>query len=160
MNSLPVRRRRLLLIYAGHAGGRTEQLRRAVEAGILDFAPDVELVSRHALACDADDVRSADGFLLGTPEHFGYMAGALKDFFDRTFYPTEGQTQGRPYALFISAGNDGTGAQRSVERIVTGYGWTAVTPPLIVVGSPDESTLDRARTLGATLAAGLEAGIF
>jgi len=112
------------------------------------------------LTCDTTDLLRADGILLGTPEHFGYMAGALKDFFDRTFYPAEGKTQGRPYGLFISAGNDGTGAQRSVERIVTGYGWVAIAPPLIAVGAMTDLALEQARTLGATMAAGLEAGIF
>jgi multimeric flavodoxin WrbA len=160
MDKAPTDRRRLLLVYAGHAGGRTEQLRQAVESGVSEFQSAVELISRPALACDTSDLLRADGVLLGTPEHFGYMAGALKDFFDRTFYPAEGKTQGRPYGLFISAGNDGTGAQRSVERIVTGYGWASIAPPLIVVGMPSEQSLDQARTLGATMAAGLEAGIF
>jgi len=160
MEQHPSVRRRLLLIYAGHPGGRTEHLRQAVEAGVLEFQSAIELVSRPALTCDTTDLLRADGILLGTPEHFGYMAGALKDFFDRTFYPAEGKTQGRPYGLFISAGNDGTGAQRSVERIVTGYGWVAIAPPLIAVGAMTDLALEQARTLGATMAAGLEAGIF
>ena len=160
MESPSPKRRRLLLVYAGHPGGRTEALRRAVEAGVQAFDTGIELTSRHALDCGPDDLLRAEGILLGTPEHFGYMAGALKDFFDRTYYSVEGKTQGLPYALFISAGNDGSGAQRSVERIVTGYGWTAVAPALIAIGAPDESVLQQAYALGATLAAGLEAGIF
>src|SRR3546814_9262380 len=72
--------------------------------------------------------------LLGTPENFGYMSGLLKDFFDRTYYPAEGKTVGLPYAVLISAGNDGSGAARAIERIATGYGWRAVAEPLIVKG--------------------------
>ena len=115
---------------------------------------------RHALECSVNDLLAADGILLGTPEHFGYMSGALKDFFDRTFYPAEGKMAGRPYALFVSAGTDGTGTLRSVERIVTGYGWTAVAAPLLVVGPVTPEDLRQAEELGATLSAGLEAGIF
>jgi multimeric flavodoxin WrbA len=124
------------------------------------MGPGLTLVSRHALACGTDELLEADGVLLGTPEHFGYMSGALKDFFDRTYYPAEGRTSGLPYALFVSAGNDGSGTVRAVERIATGYGWSAIAPPLIVVGDPDTASLQRANELGATLAAGLLAGIF
>ena len=106
------------------------------------------------------NLRWAQALLLGTPEKFGYMAGALKDFFDRTFYPTEGEVAGLPYALFVSAGNDGTGAVASVERIVNGYRWQRIAEPVIVVGEPDERALDRCRELGQTLAAGLAMGIY
>ena len=88
------------------------------------------------------------------------MSGALKDFFDRTFYAVEGKLRGLPYALFVSAGNDGTGAVRAIERIVSGYGWSAIAPPLVVVGEPGEQDERRAEELGATLVAGLAAGIF
>jgi len=88
------------------------------------------------------------------------MSGALKHFFDRTFYPVEGRTEGRPYGLMVSAGNDGTGTVAAVERIVTGYRWRAVAPPIVVVGEPDAPALARCEELAATLVAGLEAGVF
>ncbi|MFO1427947.1 MAG: hypothetical protein U1F11_13445 [Steroidobacteraceae bacterium] len=88
------------------------------------------------------------------------MSGAVKDFFDRTFYPAENRTVGLPYAVFVSAGNDGTGTVAAIERIATGYRWKRVAEPLIVVGEPTPAALDRCRELGATLAAGLALGIF
>ena len=151
---------RLLLVHGGHAGGRTARLVAAVSEGARQAAPEVELNIRPALAADIDDLRGAQGLLLGTPEHFGYMSGALKDFFDRTFYPVGEATVGLPYALFVSAGNDGTGTCRAVERIATGYRWHEVAPPLIVIGDPDSAALERCQELGATLAAGLAAGIW
>lgn len=151
---------RILLVYGGHAGGRTERLRAAVEAGVREAGDAVTLSVRPALECGAEDLLDASGLLLGTPEHFGYMSGALKDFFDRTYYPCEGRTSGLPYALFVSAGTDGTGTVRGVERIASGYGWSAIAPPLIVVGEPTPEAYERARELGATLAAGLAAGVF
>jgi multimeric flavodoxin WrbA len=147
-------------VYGGHPGGRTEQLVAAVQAGVHESGAAVTLVSRPALVAGAAELLEAQGVLLGTPEHFGYMSGALKDFFDRTYYPVEGRTVGLPYALFVSAGTDGTGTCRAVERITRGYGWHEIAPPLLVVGAPDEAALARARELGATMAAGLEAGIF
>lgn len=152
--------RRLLIVHGGHPGGRTEKLRVAVNDGIREAATDLEVRERRALDAVADDLLWANAVILGTPEHFGYMSGALKDFFDRTFYPCENRTAGLPWGLFISAGNDGTGTRAAVERIVSGYRWKSVIEPIIVVGEPDAAALERCRELGATLAAGLAAEIF
>ncbi|HVN42212.1 MAG TPA: NAD(P)H-dependent oxidoreductase [Steroidobacteraceae bacterium] len=150
----------LLLITGGQPGGRLERLAAAVRAGAEEFAEEVELRARPALQAGRDDLLWANGLLIGTPEKFGYMAGAVKDFFDRTFYAVEGQVAGMPYAIFVSAGNDGTGAVTSVERIATGYRWLKVADAVIVRGDPSTEALDRCRELGQTLAAGLAAGIF
>lgn len=155
-----MRERRLLLIWGGHAGGRTERLRDAVIAGVADAGEPIELRRRPALDAGIEDLLWCEALLIGTPEHFGYMSGAVKDFFDRTFYPAEGRTEGLPYAVFISAGNDGAGTIGSIERIATGYRWKRIAPPLLVVGEPTDAALTQARELGMTMAAGLTAGIF
>lgn len=108
----------------------------------------------------AEDVMWADGIVLGTTENFGYMSGAMKDFFERIYYPCLEKTEGLPYALFIRAGNDGSGARTSMERIIKGLAWKAVQEPLICSGDYRESFLEPCRELGMTMAAGLEAGIF
>lgn len=150
----------LLLIHHTQTGN-TGQLAAAAATGAQHPDIDeVELRERTARQADADDLRWANGLLLGTPENFGYMSGALKDFFDRTFYAVEGELQPLPYALFISAGNDGTGAVRSIQRIVGGYPFIEVQPPLIVRGSVTAGDRERAHDLGMTLAAGLSAGIY
>lgn len=152
--------RHLLLIFGGHAGGRTEALTEAVCAGIAEVGEEIELRSKPALEAGAEDLLWAHGLLIGTPEHFGYMSGAVKDFFDRTFYPAEGKTEGLPYALYVSAGNDGSGTVASVERIATGYRWKAIAPALIVRGAVTEEARGRCRELGSTMAQGLALGIF
>ena len=151
---------RILLIHGGHAGGRTEALRAAVVEGVTSAGEPAELRVLRALDASIDDLLWGQGLLIGTPEHFGYMSGAVKDFFDRTFYPAEGRTGGLPWALFVSAGNDGSGTANAVERIATGYRWKRIADPVIVVGPPDDAALDRCRELGATMAAGLAAGVF
>jgi multimeric flavodoxin WrbA len=160
-------RTRVLLIHGGHAGGRTERLVQAVAAGVreageaTDEGDDgVELRVLPALQAGIDDLLWCQGLLIATPEHFGYMSGAVKDFFDRTFYPAEGRTEGLPYALCVSAGNDGTGTIRAVERIATGYRWKPIAEPLLVVGAPEERHLAACRELGQTMAAGLAAGLY
>ena len=102
----------------------------------------------------------ADGVLLGTPENFGYMSGAMKDFLDRTFYEVEGKIQPLPYCVFISAGNDGSGALRAIRRIANGYPFHEVQDPIVVQGDVTKADLERCTELGMTLAAGLESGIF
>ncbi|HKL63918.1 MAG TPA: NAD(P)H-dependent oxidoreductase, partial [Woeseiaceae bacterium] len=124
---------------------------------------DVEGVTvrvRSALEADADDVLWSDALILGTPENFGYMSGALKYFLDRVYYPCLDKVEGKPWALFVRAGNDGTGAVTSVRRIVAGLALKEVQPPLVVAGEFDEARLAECEELGMTVAAGLEAGVF
>lgn len=151
---------RLLLIYGGHTGGRTLRMVEAVTSGVVRSGEPVELRALPALEADADDLLWAQGLLIGTPEHFGYMSGAVKDFMDRTFYPVEGKVEGLPYALFVSAGNDGSGAVTSIERIALGYKWKRIAEPLIVKGDIDATARDRCVELGQMMVSGLALGIF
>ncbi|MCH9826614.1 MAG: NAD(P)H-dependent oxidoreductase [Gammaproteobacteria bacterium] len=150
----------LLLIYGGQPGGRNFRMLEAVRDGISEFADEVELREKPALLADIDDLLWADGLLIGTPEKFGYMTGAVKDFMDRTYYPAQDKVDALPYAIFVSAGNDGRGAVSAIERIAVGYKWKAVAEPLICVGDPDEAMLGRCRELGQTVAAGIAYGAF
>jgi multimeric flavodoxin WrbA len=150
----------LLLIYGGHGGGRTAAMVSAVVAGIEEAAEELDCRVKSALAAGVEDLLWAQGLLIGTPEHFGYMSGAVKDFMDRTYYPVEGRVEGLPYALFVSAGNDGTGAVNSIERIALGFRWKRVAEPLIVRGDLKPEDLQRCRELGQTFAAGLAYGVF
>ncbi len=149
----------LLLIFHSQTG-RTRRLAESVMDGVAELREDVELRVRDARAATLDDLLWAHGLLLGTPENFGYMSGALKDFMDRTYYPAEGKTIGLPYAVFISCDNDGRGAVSAIERIATGYGWRPVAAPVISRGDITPEHQDQARELGQTLAAGLALGLF
>ena len=120
----------------------------------------VEVRVRDALLATVEDVEWADAYIFGTPENFGYMSGALKYFFDRVYYPCLEKIGGRPYALFIRAGNDGSGALSSIGRITTGLALREVQAPVLFVGEFDASRLVECEELGMTMAAGLEAGIF
>jgi multimeric flavodoxin WrbA len=152
--------RRLLLIYGGHAGGRTHQMVHAVQEGVARSGDEIVLRALPALEAGVDDLLWTHGLLIGTPEHFGYMSGAVKDFMDRTFYPVEGKVEALPYAVFVSAGNDGTGAVSSIERIALGYKWKRIADPLIVRGEVTAEARERCIELGQTMAAGLAMGVF
>jgi multimeric flavodoxin WrbA len=120
----------------------------------------VDVRVRLALEADADDLIWADAFILGTPENFGYMSGALKYFLDRVFYPCENRINGKPWAMFVRAGNDGTGTIAAVRRILSGLAVKEVQEPVLIAGEFDESRLAECEELGLTMAAGLEAGVF
>ena len=149
----------LLIVYHSKTG-KNGQMAQAVLKGASH--PDIAIETRFLTAAEAgeNDLRWADGIIFGTPENFGYMSGALKDFFDRTFYEVEGEVDGKPYAIFVGAGNDGTGAVSSIERICNGYNFKQVQPATIIVGPLDETALPTCEELGMTIAAGLEAGIY
>jgi NAD(P)H-dependent FMN reductase len=97
----------------------------------------------------------ADGYLLGTPVNLGYLAGAMKHFFDQIYYPCLDVTQGRPFAAYLHSNNDATGALRALDSIASGLQWRQAQAPLIVKGEPSRADLDAAKELGASVAAGL-----
>ncbi|MDT0618978.1 NAD(P)H-dependent oxidoreductase [Salinisphaera sp. P385] len=150
-----------LLIIAHAPSGNTERLAGALAEGASDATIAGVSVQRAApLQAGPDDVLAADAILLFTPENLGYMSGALKDFFDRTYYAVLDHKQGLPYALCVRAGSDGTGTCRAVDTITTGLRWRAVNEPLVCRGDFRDAFVDDCRELGMAMAAGLEAGVF
>lgn len=150
----------LLIVYHTQTGN-TGKLASAVREGATsELVDDVDVRFLPVREAAAEDLLWADGLLLGTPENFGYMSGAMKDFFDRTFYAVEGRILSLPYAVFISAGNDGTGALSAIRRIANGYPFREVQDPLIAKGDIDDAHLATAHDLGLALAAGLEANVY
>lgn len=144
------------------------------EAAARAAAGEREVQVRLVTAADAgaQDVLQADGYLFVAPENLAAIAGVMKDFFDRTYYAVLDRVNGRPYAVLVCAGSDGTNAVRQIERICTGWRLKAVSESLIVcthaqtpeailalksIGADD---LRRCAEAGAALAAGLALGIF
>jgi multimeric flavodoxin WrbA len=109
-----------------------------------------------------EDLFQCDGLVIGSPEYFGTMAGMVKDFFDRTYNDARGKRKifKKPYVVFISAGNDGTGALNAIERICIGYQFKKVYEPVVARGEIEQQILDKCEELGKTIAAGCEAGIY
>lgn len=148
-----------LLIVFHSQTGNTARLAQAAREGAAT-SPAVTIRCLWAKEAATTDLLWAHGVLFGTPENLGYLSGALKDFFDRTYYPLQGVLQPLPYGLFISAGNDGRGAAQHVQRILRGYAMRPIGAPLICRGDVTADHLAQAHELGATLATGLELGIF
>ena len=163
--------KRLLIVYHSLTGG-TEQLVTAAAGGARREAPDVDVRVLTAPQAGPEDVLAADAYVFATPENLAAIAGLMKDFFDRCYYPVLGRIEGRPYATLICAGTDGSNAARQIERICTGWRLKAAAPALIVcthAQTPEDilapkqipaDELKRADELGAALAAGVAIGVF
>ena len=150
----------LLIVFHSQSGSTSAMADAVIRGARNDDVDNVEVRVRPALEADSEDLLWSDGFILGSPENFGYMSGAMKYFLDRVYYDCEGKVNGKPFALFVRAGNDGTGAISSMRRILTGLAVREVQEPVLLVGEFDESRLQECEDLGLTMAAGLEAGVF
>jgi multimeric flavodoxin WrbA len=149
---------RILIIFHSQTGN-TERMAWAVADGAA-VIENTEVILKKVQDATLDDLLEAEGLAIGTPENFGYMSGMVKDFFDRTFYRAENKVFRKPYVVFISAGNDGTGALRAIERIALGYKFKMVYEPVIAKGKLTDDVIERCRELGGVLAAGCQAGIY
>lgn len=149
-----------LLVVVHSRSGSTAALAEAAVAAAAAAAPDLPLRRLDAFDAGPGDVQGCAAALVATPARFGWMSGAMKDFFERIYHPCLEVTVGLPYALIVKGDTDVDGAVASVERIATGLRWRQVLAPVRVVGPVDDTALEAASELGAALAAGVDAGIF
>ena len=160
----------LLIVFHSLTGG-TRQMAEAAAMGAAE-EPDVNVRLVAASDAEASDVLAADGYVFATPENLAAMAGRMKDFFDRTYYPVLDRINGRPYVSLVCAGSDGENAVRQIARIATGWRLRPIADALIIcthaqtpeaimapktIGPAD---LGRCHDLGAALSHGLAMGIF
>lgn len=151
--------------------GGTRQMAHAVANGAAQ-AREVHVDLLPAGEAEHGHVTEADGYVFATPENLAAMSGVMKDFFDRTYYPVLERIVGRPYAVLICAGSDGSNAAAQIRRIATGWRLRAICEPLIVCthaqtaeailapkAIPRED-LVRCEELGAAFATGLAMGIY
>jgi len=149
------------LIIAHAPSENTQSLLDSVVMGARSVLSDsISIAVRNPFKTSENEILRSEGLILLTTENLGYMSGALKDLFDRIYYPCLDKTQGLPYALIIRAGHDGTGTRRAVESITGGLRWKMVQPPLICRGEWQPDFREQCKEFGAAMAAGLDLGIF
>ena len=150
--------------------GAARAIAEAAFAGAQQEGGRARLISAEAAA--PADLLAAQGYLFAAPENLATLSGAMKEFFDRCYYPLLGRIEGRAYATMIAAGSDGTGAQRQIDRIATGWRLRRVAEPLIALmdaQTPEAilapktvpaPILTACREMGQAMAAGLALGMF
>lgn len=149
------------LIIISHAPSEnTKRMLDAVisGAGHQDIA-NVEVKFIAPLETQPEDIKNAQAVIIGTTENLGYMAGLIKDVFDRCYYECLDHTDGMPFTFYVRAGLDGTGTKRAIQSITTGLRWRLVQEPLICKGDFDEAFIGQCEELGLAMAASLDAGI-
>lgn len=148
----------LSVVYHSQSGA-CAKLAQAVWRGAARERSLNTVVLRAFDAC-VDDLQQSDGLILIGAENSGTLAGGMKDFLDRTLYPSIDRELVLPVAVVISAGNDGRGAQAQITRILKGYSFPLMQAPLIVRGEPDDSGFEACEMLGEAIAAGVLMGVF
>jgi multimeric flavodoxin WrbA len=132
--------KRITVIHHSASGGTRTLVAAFCEGAQRGTGVDVR--TRSADTCMHADLLASDALIFASPENFGYMAGSMKAMFDRLFYTCMSDTTGmgggvdsllagRAYTTLICAGNDGTGATQSIDRIVTGWRLKKVHPGII-----------------------------
>jgi len=160
----------LLIVVHSRTGGARQMAEAAHRAASAETDVQTHLLA--ATAAQPGNVLDADGYIFAAPENLAALAGEMKAFFDRCYYPVLDRINGRPYAAMICAGSDGSNAARQIARIATGWRLRPIAPPLIVctrAQTPEAilapkrivaAELERCAELGAAMAAGLASGIF
>jgi multimeric flavodoxin WrbA len=149
------------LLVVSHAPSENTQrmLQAVIKGACHGDIENVEVKTLTALETQPEDIISAQAIIIGTTENLGYMAGLIKDVFDRCYYPCLDHTQGLPFTFYVRAGHDGTGTRRAIESITKGLRWKLVQAPLICKGDFTEEFIAQCEDLGLTMAASLDAGI-
>lgn len=149
-----------LLIISHTPSDNTQNMADSVVQGASNADTTNTVIRRLSpIEATATDIMLADALIIGTIENLGYMSGLTKDLFDRCYYPCLDNTEGLPVALYIRAGQDGTGTVRSLQSIFTGLRWKLVQEPLICKGDFDNAFLKECEELGQTIAISLDIGI-
>ncbi|MGK0444435.1 MAG: multimeric flavodoxin WrbA [Bermanella sp.] len=149
----------LLLVFhtpSQNTQAMADAMTQAVSAAELD---NLQIILKSPLQANQDDVLACDGIILGTTENLGYMSGALKDFFDRIYYPCLEIKQGLPVAAVVRAGHDGTGTCRALQTILTGLRWRWVQEILVCKGPWQDEFIAQCQELAQGMAVGLSEGI-
>ncbi len=141
---------KVLVVYHS-LGGNTKKLAEAVAEGVRSV-PDAEVVVRTGLEATVDDLLACDGIALGSPDYFSYMAGGLKDFLDRAYYPSQGKVTGKPAVAFGTAGGPPTTVLKCLEQAIAWFKFTKVADSVGASGSVAAGVLNECRELGRKLA--------
>ena len=123
---------------------------KAVKEGAPAAGATVTL--KKAADANADDMLNCDAVIMGTASYFGYEAGMIKDFFDRSFYALRGKVTDKPYATFGSHGSGGEVALESLNKLCDRLGLKKATESVGALREPSSEALERCKALGAKMA--------
>ena len=139
----------LLIVWhsrTGFAGAMARAAERGAYSVSAEMGAPLDVVRVRAADATAAQLLRSDGFVFAAPENLASVSGMMKDFFDRNYYAMfeasggggdgreyseTSRLLGRPFALMVAAGSDGSGAVRQVERICRGWRLRPVAESLV-----------------------------
>ena len=139
---------KVLVVYCS-ISGNTKAAAEAVAEGARSAGAQVAL--KKGADAEPKDLVECNAVALGSYDAFSYMGGALKDFLDRAFYPTQGRVTGKPYAAFLTHGGGGKAIQ-SIESIAQSFKFKKIAEPVLVKGKPEVQAIAGLKALGTKLA--------
>ena len=140
---------KVLVVYCSMTGN-TKAAAEAVAEGAKEAGAQVTL--KQGTEAQPKDLLECDAVALGSYDAFSYMGGGLKDFFDRAFYPTQGQVTEKPYAAFLTHGGGGR-AIESIESIAQSFKLKKVAESVLIEGRPEGQGVADLKAFGAKIAA-------
>ena len=150
----------ILIVYFSH-GGNTRKMAEAISHSVRQGGCSVSL--KKVEEATLDDLRAADGVLLGAPCYFGCMANPMKLFIDESIALFgKGELEGKPAGAFASTGGIGGGGELTIlsmlhgllihGMVVRGLRKGGHFGPL-AIGEPDQRAMDECAAYGAQFAA-------
>ncbi len=141
---------RVLIVY--HTlSGNTEKMAQAFAEGAKSVQG-IEVVTKKAFDATLEDLLACDAVAFGSADYFSYIAGALKDFFDRTYYPSQGKVAGKPYVAFATGGGGGETALAVLDRLCGSFKFRKAAEGIAVMMSPSSEALTKCKEAGRKLA--------
>lgn len=150
----------VLIVYFSH-GGNTRKMAEALAEAVKAAGCAARL--KKVSEATAEDLRAADGVLLGSPCYFGNLAAPMKKYLDDSIVLFgKGELEGKPAGAFVSTGGIGGGGELALVMLLSGlliHGMVVQGlrkgghfGPLSI-GAPDERVLAECQRYGAQFAA-------
>ena len=141
--------KKVLIIYHSQTGN-TGAMMKAVAEGAS--AAGATVIIKKAVEANDKDILDCDVVAFGTPNYFSYMAGMVKDFFDRAWPTVREKMADKPYAVFGSYGGGGMPAIESVEKICDNMSMKRICDSIGIQRQPTDENLADCKELGKKLA--------
>jgi len=104
-----------IIIYDSKTGN-TEKMAFLIAEGVREV-DDVECVVKKVEDATLEDLKEAQGIIMGSPTYYGGMSGKLKNFLDESI-KIHGKLDGKIGAAFTSSGGTATGAETTILSIL------------------------------------------
>ncbi len=150
----------ILVVYHSQEKGNTRRMAELVAEGCGQVSDiEVQAVNVNEERVDMEAAEAADGYALGSPDYFTYMAGGLKQFFDDLCLANWAgkKVTEKPYVAFLTHGGGG-GAIESIEKLAKSMKLVKVADSVVCKGAPEGADAEASVALGRALAEHMAGG--